>query len=64
MFKNKMDKYIREKVTQDKKIPLKAEKIVENFEEMIYMKDDEKKVIRISLKTFMAVAASFVIIAF
>lgn len=64
MLKNKMDKYIREKVEQDDKIPLKAEKIVKNFEEMIYMKDDEKKVIRIGLKTFMAVAASFVIITF
>jgi len=64
MQKNKMDKYIREKVQKDNKIPLKAEKIVENFEEMMLMKENEKRVIGISLKTFIAVAASFIIIAF
>lgn len=64
MQKNKMDKYIREKVEKDNKIPLKAEKIVGDFEEMMLMKENEKRVIRISLRTFIAVAASFIIIAF
>lgn len=64
MLKNKMDKYIREKVKQDNKIPLKAEEIIKNFEGVIPVKENKGKIIKFSLKTSLAIAASVVIVAF
>lgn len=59
---NKKDMFIREKLQEDKEISKDANQIFENFKEEFKMKDDEKKVIKISLGRFLAVAASFVIV--
>ena len=64
MLKNKMDKYIREKVEHDNKIPLKAEKIIKNFEGTTQTKENKVKIVKISLKTSLAIAASVAIVAF
>lgn len=64
MLKNKMDKYIREKVEQDNKIPLKAEEIIKNFEGTTQTRDNKVKIVKISLKTSLAIAASVAIVAF
>lgn len=59
---NKKDMFIREKLQEDKEISKDANQIFENFKEEFKMKDNEKKVIKISLGRFLAVAASFVIV--
>lgn len=61
---NKKDMFIKEKLQEDKEISKDANQIFENFKEEFKMKDNEKKVIKISLGRFLAVAASFVIILF
>lgn len=61
---NKKDMFIREKLQQDKKISDRANKIFDNIKEEFKMENNEKKVIKMSLGTFIAVAASFVIVLF
>lgn len=60
---NKKDIFIKEKLKQDKKISNKANKIFENIKEEFELGNNEKKVIKISLNKFLAIAASFVIVA-
>lgn len=62
---NNKDLIIRDKLQKDKKISDKAEKIFNNFKEEFKLENSEgKKVIKISFRKFLAIAASFVIILF
>lgn len=61
---NKKDMFIRDKLQQDKVISDRANKIFDNIKEEFKMENNDKKIIRISLNKFLAVAASFVIILF
>lgn len=61
---NKKDMFIREKLQQDKVISDRANKIFDNIKEKLKMENNEKKVIKISLGTFIAIAASLVIVGF
>lgn len=61
---NKKDMLIREKLQQDKVISDKANRIFDNIKEEFKVENNEKKVIKISLGTFIAIAASFVVILF
>lgn len=60
---NKKDIFIKKELKQDKKISDKANKIFENIKEEFELGNNEKKVIKISLNKFLAIAASFVIVA-
>lgn len=61
---NKKDMFIREKLQQDKVISDKANRIFDNIKEEFEVENNEKKVIKIKLSTFIAIAASFVVILF
>ena len=61
---NKKDIFIKEQLQQDKEISDRANKIFDNIKEEFKVENNEKKVIKISLSTFIAVAASFVIVLF
>lgn len=61
---NKKDMFIREKLQQDKIISDRANKIFDNIKEEFKVENNEKKVIKISLGTFIAIAASLVIVGF
>lgn len=62
---NNKDLIIRDKLKKDKRISDKAEKIFNNFKEEFKLENNEgKKVIKISFRKFLAIAASFVIILF
>ena len=61
---NKKDMFIKEKLQQDKKISNKANKLFENIKEEFNVENNEKKVIKISLNKFIAIAASLVIVGF
>jgi serpin B len=56
--------FIREKLQQDKIISDRANRIFDNIKEEFKVENNEKKVIKISLKNFLAIAASFVLILF
>lgn len=58
---NKKDMFIKEKLQQDKVISDRANKIFDNIKEEFKV---ERKVIKISLGTFIAIAASLVIVGF
>ena len=61
---DKKDKYIKQKLQQDKDISNKANNVFKNFEGGNQMDNKEKRTITISFNKFMAIAASFVIILF
>ena len=61
---NKKDMFIKEKLQQDKVISDRANKIFDNIKEEFKVENNEKKVIKISLGTFIAIAASLVIVGF
>lgn len=61
---NKKDMFIKEKLQQDKEISDKANKIFENLKEEFIIDNNERKVITISFKKFLAIAASFVLVLF
>lgn len=61
---NKKDMFIRDKLQQDKVISDRANKLFDNIKEEFKMENNEKKVIKISFNTFLAIAASLVIVGF
>lgn len=61
---NKKDMFIKEKIQKDKIISDRANKIFDNIKEEFKVESNEKKVIKISLGTFIAIAASLVIVGF
>ena len=61
---DKKDKYIKQKLQQDKDISNKANNVFKNFKGGNQMDNKEKRTITISFNKFMAIAASFVIILF
>ncbi len=61
---NKKDMFIREMLQQDKEISNRAEKIFDNIKEEFKLDNNEKKVIKISFNTFLAIAACLVIVGF
>ena len=61
---NKKDIFIKEKLQQDKKISDKANKIFDNIKGEFKLENNEKKAIKISFNTFLAIAASLVIVGF
>lgn len=61
---NKKDMFIREKLQQDKIISDRANRIFDNIKGEFKVENNEKKVIKISLGTFIAIAASLVIVGF
>ena len=56
--------FIKEKLQQDKKISDKANKIFDNIKGEFKLENNEKKAIKISFNTFLAIAASLVIVGF
>lgn len=66
-MKNKdIDLFIKEKLQKDKQISEESKEVFENFKDNLKMKnkDFEKKVIKINLKTFIAIAACLVLVLF
>lgn len=61
---NKKDAFIREQLQQDKVISDRANIIFDNIKEEFKVKNNEKKVITISLNKFLAMTTSFVLILF
>ena len=61
---NKKDMFIKEKLQQDKEISDKANKIFDNIKEEFKLENNEKKTVKISFNTFLAIAASLVIVGF
>ncbi len=61
---NKKDMFIKEKLQQDKVISDRANKIFDNIKEEFMVENNEKKTLKISFNTFLAIAASFVVILF
>ena len=64
----KEDLYIKQKLQEDRKISIRANEVFKEFEGGIKLENNkepnEKKIIKISLKSFMAIAASVVIVGF
>lgn len=61
---DKKDLLIKEKLQQDKEISDKAATIFENLKGEFNMNNNERKVIKISFKQFLAIAASLVVVVF
>ncbi len=61
MHVDKKDLYIKEKLQKDKQISKQAEEVFNNFKGGNKIMDNEKKEIKVSLKSVLAVAACFVL---
>ena len=61
---NKKDMFIKGKLQQDKEISEKANRIFDNIKGEFKIENNEKKVIKVRFGSFLAVAASFVIVLF
>ena len=61
---NKKDMFIKEKLKQDKKISDEANKIFDSIKGEFKLENNEKKTIKISFNTFLAIATSLVIVGF
>jgi len=66
MNEKKVDLFIKNELQKDKNIDKETKEIFKNFEEDLKIKNNknESKIIKISFNAFVAVAASFVVIAF
>jgi len=61
---NKKDMFIKEKLQKDKEISDRANKIFDNIKEEFKVENNEKKVIKISFNTFLAITACLIIVGF
>lgn len=61
---NKKDMFIREKIQKDKEISDRANKIFDNIKGEFKLENNEKKVIKISFNTFLAITACLIIVGF